>query len=282
LNKGLIDDITAIGKQILPIATAIQEGIESMRPTLEAIASAAERFRQQYGPIIRQFAEAYGSKIVEFAEQAKKWQVEQKISVTAMAERGWFPNWYTFFFRPEKEYDNLDALMMAHIDECWNELKTKIIMHNPKRKHILEVAFKLHEDGNYIASIPLLLTQSDGICSEEFTYFFTKDPNTGKTAADEIIHQAENNELAVNFLSEILIEPFKVDLQIKKSASKASKAAKGKGPNRHGIIHGSRKHLDYGSDINGYKAVSFLAFIVYAVKDEFKKNITTASRGTRG
>ncbi len=273
MNKRFIEDIEAIGKQILPIANAIEEGIESMRPTLEVIALAAERFRQQYGPIMQQFAATYGPKIVEFTEQAKKWQAEQKISVTAMAEQGWFPNWYTFFFRPENEYNNLDDLMIAHIDGCWNELKEKIITHNPKRKHILEVAFKLHEEGNYIASIPLLLTQSDGICSEEFTYFFTKDHNTGRTAADEIIHQAENNELAVNFLSEILIEPFKVDLQIKKGSSKTSKSAKEKGPNRHGIIHGSRKHLDYGSDINGYKAVSFLAFIVYAVKDEFKKNI---------
>ena len=74
----------------------------------------------------------------------------------------------------------------------------------------------------------------------------------------------------MNFLSEILLEPFKVDLQISQGSSRASKA-KEKGPNRHGIIHGSRKHLDYGSKINSYKAISFLAFLVFTTKDAFKE-----------
>ena len=256
---------------MIPIASAMNQGIERIRPIFEAIASTAEKFRQQYAPVIQQFAKTYGPKLAQFVKQAQAWQEERKITVAALAKQGWFPNWYTFFFHPEDGYANLDEFMVAHIDNCWDELKKQIIKHVPKRKHILEVAFKLHEEGNYIASIPLFLAQSDGICSEEFTYFFTKDNSTGKTAADEILHQAENNELAVNFISEIWLEPFKYDLQIKQGSSKASKAAKEKGPNRHGIIHGSRKHLDYGSKVNGYKAVSFLAFIVFTVKDQFKK-----------
>lgn len=272
MSKDIIKDIEAIKGFMLSIGSAIQEGVERVRPTLEAIASSVEQLRQQYSPIIQQFAETLGQVIAEFAKQAKRWQEEQKISVADMAKLGWFPNWFTFFFHPEDKYENLDDLMIAHIDECWDELQKQIIEHSPERRHILEVAFKLHEEGNYIASIPLFLTQSDGICSEEFTYFFTKDPQTGRKAAEEIINQIENNELSTNFFGEILLEPFKVDLQISKGSSKASKTAKEKGPNRHGIIHGSRKHLDYGSKINSYKALSFLAFIVWSVKDVLKKH----------
>lgn len=256
---------------MLPIANAIHESIERLRPTLEDLAVTKQRIQQQLTPLVQQFSETYGPAITRLAKHAKKWQEEQKISVTEMAEHGWFPNWHTFFFEPEEDYNNLDEFMITHLDQCWYELKENIIEHCPKRKDILEVAFALHEQENYIASIPLLLTQSDGICSEEFTYFFSKDNKTKERASDQIIRQAESNEIAINFLSEILLEPFKVDLQITQSSSKYSKAAKGKGPNRHGIIHGSRKHLDYGSRINGYKAISFLAFIVYTVKDEFKK-----------
>jgi hypothetical protein len=275
LSKDLSEDIESIKKQIVPINSAIQKVVERVRPTLETITSAVEIFRQKYSQFIQQLAESFGQAIAEFAKQANEWQEKQKISVSAMAQQGWFPNWFTFFFHPEEKYENLDDFMIAHIDECWDELKKQILKHCPKRKHILEVAFKLHEEGNYIASIPLFLTQSDGICSEEFTYFFTKNPQTGKSAADEIIYKAENSEIPVNFFSEILIEPFKVDLQISKGSSKASKSAKAKGPNRHGIIHGSRKHLDYGSKVNGYKALSFLAFIVFSVKDVLKKHNKT-------
>jgi hypothetical protein len=269
VSKELQDSIASLTKQMEPIANLIAE---RLRPVIVAIANADDIFRQKIEPIIRQFAEAYGPIVVELVKQSKKWQEDQKLSVTNMAEQGWFPNWYTFFFTPEKEYEDLDSLMIAQIDDCWEELKVKIIEFVPNRQHILETAFLLHEQGNYIASIPLLLAQSDGICSEEFTYFFSQDRHTGNRAMDEIIQQAEKNEIAVNFFSEILLEPFKADLQITKGASKASNAAKDRGPNRHGIIHGSRKHLDYGSKLNGYKAFSFLSFIVYCVKDEFKKH----------
>lgn len=167
--------------------------------------------------------------------------------------------------------NNLDDFMCSHIDKDWDEITDKILNLCKNRSHVLKVAFDLHKQGNYIASIPLLLNQSDGICGEEFANFFTKDSETGLNASSTIIKQAECGEIHINFLSKLLLEPFKIKTQISQSSSKNSKAAKSKGPNRHGIIHGSRSHLDYGNKLNGYKAFSFLAFIVFSTKDAFKK-----------
>lgn len=281
MSKELIYKINAFQKSMIPFAQAIQNSIEKIRPMMEATSLAMEKFRAEYEPIIKQFVETINSAIAEIAKQAKLWQEKQKISVSFMAEHGWFPNWFTFLFYPERKHDNLDDFMIADIDESWSEIKQKIFELCPNRKHILEVAFELHEQGNYIASIPLILIQSDGICSEEFTYFFTKDAQTGNKASDEILQRVEHGEIAVNFFSEILLEPFKVNLQISQGSSKASEAAKGKGPNRHGIIHGSRKHLDYGSKINGYKAISFLAFLIFTTKDAFIESKTISSEIVR-
>lgn len=261
----------SLRSQLSDVAQSIQEGVERMRPTMAAMNESIERFRLEYGPLLKRVAEVYGDIIRGLALKAKEWQEHQKISVAALAELGWFPNWYTFFYYPSRDFKSIDDLMMAHIDDHWDEIKSRIIELSPRRAHILNVAFELHEQNNYIASIPLILAQSDGICSEEFTHFFSKDSVTGRRASQEILAQAESKEFAINFFSEILLEPFKASLQISSSSSKSSVANKGRGPNRHGIIHGSRKHLDYGTQVNGYKAVSFLAFIVYAVKDEFRK-----------
>lgn len=187
-----------------------------------------------------------------------------------MAEYGWFPNWCTLMSGPRKG-QSLDDFMIECIDLNWNEVTQEIIKLNPHREEILKIAFFLHRQGNYIASIPLMLSQSDGICSEEFTHFFSADQKTGRKASEEILAQAENGDLAINAMTEILLEPFKVKLQITQSSSRHSKKAKEKGPNRHGILHGSRKHLDYGTKINGYKAFSFLAFLSLTVKDALKK-----------
>lgn len=271
MTKQVNEDLEALGAAVFSIANTIRQSIEQMRPTLEAAALALYNFRQQYGEVIKKFVEIYGPKIADIAKVAIEWQATQKMNVAYMAEQGWFPNWFTFFVKKGDDNESLDDFMIAHIDACWTEIKDSILTHSENRRHILEVAFKLHEEGNYIASIPLLFTQADGICSEEFTYFFTKDSATGLKASDKILSQVESSELAVNFFSEILLEPFRIDLQISQGSSKFSKAAKAKGPNRHGIIHGSRKHLDYGTKINGYKAISFLAFIVFSVKDVLKK-----------
>ena len=264
-NKG--SNIQLVNDMAIVASNVINEIVEKIRPVVTAFYQGLEKYLQENSEQIAQFFALVGETIVK----AKEWQEERKISVSTMAENGWFPNWYTFFYRPSEDVSDLDELMINHIDESWEHLQKKIIELVPNRKHILETAFQLHEQNNYIASIPLLLAQSDGICSEEFSHFFSKDQNTGLKANDEILNKAMNNEIPIDFFSEILLEPFKVDLQLSNSSSKASKKAKLRGPNRHGIIHGSRKHLDYGSKVNGYKAFSFLAFIVYTVKDQFKE-----------
>ena len=289
LQKQIQDTITRLQPTIERAQKAAEEYYKRTQPSLIRASKGIKELQERYEPIfIAQLEEAkknmnhmletYLLKIEEVTKQAYKWQKEQKTSVAQMAELGWFPNWHTFNYYPNTKYEEIDDFMIAMIDDNWSDMKERILKLSPNRKEILESAFHLHEQENYIASIPLLLSQSDGICSEEFRYFFSKDTiatEEGTTikmnASDEIIKQVENGELAVDFFTEILLEPFKVDLQLSKSSSKASKQAKMKGPNRHGIIHGSRKHLDYGTKTNGYKALSFLAFIVFTVKDKLKE-----------
>ena len=253
------------------LAEEFQSNMQSLSSITHSVNESLENLRTAYAPAIKEFSERVAPLIQGLAYQAKQWQEERKVSVSLLANEGWFPNWYTFQYHPTKEIASDNELMISQIDFYWDEIKAKIIELSPNRKHILEVAFDLHEKKNHVASIPLILAQSDGICSEEYSHFFSKDSVTGRRASDEIIHQADTDILKLNFFSVVLLEPFKVNLQLSNSSSRSSRAAKAKGPNRHGIIHGSGKHLDYGTEINGYKAVSFLAFIVYTAKDEFKK-----------
>ena len=218
---------------------------------------------------ISELVRAHTPQIEEAIRQANLWQEQEKVNVANLAEQGWFPNWFTFSFRHEDEEASDDDLMIAHINRDWVNIVEKVLELCPKRKEILATAFKLHEEGNYIASIPLLLIQADGICAERFTYFFSADKDIGERASDKILKAYEDGTLHPGFIGEILIEPFKARLQLTQGSSKSSATAKAKGPNRHGILHGSRKHLDYGTKANGFKAISFLAFVVYAVLDEF-------------
>ena len=267
MSQEIIENIESFRKAAAPYVQALQKAAEKVRPGVAAYALEIEKVRKQFEPIALEMQKEAAKAVVI----VQKWQEEKKIEVSVMAENGWFPNWYTFFCRPEEGNDSLDDFMIMHIDDYWCEIKEKMIEFCPNRQHILEAIFKLHEQEQYIASIPLIFTQADGICGEEFAYFFSADPNTKKKASDDILEKYDGGGIQLNIFTGFLLEPFKTNLQLTNGSSKSSKKFKSKGPNRHGIIHGSRKHLDYGTKVNGYKALSFLAFLIYTTKDEFKK-----------
>lgn len=259
MNHELQNFLKAFSIKISPVFESIQKNLESLQPSVLKGIKSLQEIQKQYEPSIR----VIGKEITKFANNLQQWNQKWKLDIVKMAEDGWFPNWHTFFYKPQKELKNIDEFMMAQIDDSFISLQEEIIKHCPNRKHIIETAFALHESGNYIAAIPLFFTQSDGICSEKIAHLFA-----GKKADEVIKEMVISNELPLNFITSILIEPFKIDLQISKGSDKASKS-KHKGPNRHGIIHGNRKHLDYGTRINSYKALSLLAFVVFIFKDMF-------------
>ena len=132
----------------------------NLKELQEAMSSVGRAFQQKVDEL-RPVFDLIIEGIRYFADAADKWQASQKQNVRLMAESGWFPNWLTFFYKPQQEVENIDQLMIMHLDDCWTEVTKRIIELCPDRKHILETAFALHKQGNYIASIPLFLSQSD-------------------------------------------------------------------------------------------------------------------------
>jgi len=152
----------------------------------------------------------------------------------------------------------LDNRMIGYLDDARDELAARILALYPERADILCVAFDLHRAENYIASIPLMLTQVDGICAQHLskTYFFSKTKRF-QTSVKDLIEQS-GDDLTGAFLSAFLLHT-----PLLATIDEATKAGKSNGPNRHGILHGSVDHLDYGSKVNGYKAFSLLCFVAF-------------------
>ena len=133
----------------------------------------------------------------------------------------------------------------------------KIIELYPQRKEVLTAAFELHEAGNYIACIPLFLAQTDGICAENLQAFLFSGHEKRLNKISMRIEESNDD------LVSALLETLKTKTQMGESISKSKAKHKINGPNRNGILHGSRKHLDYASRLNSLKAFSYLAFLVH-------------------
>jgi len=265
-----MDDLKRTLEKIRQITTPIQEINDRLN---QAIPPYIRKLNEALDPTIRNlhkalkahqpFFDRMACTLIKMQEAASRWQKARKSDIAEMAENGWYPNWFTFFYTPETEPESVDKLMCMHINADWEELIHKIIEVCPDRKHILENAFDLHSSGNYIAAIPLFLAQADGICCESLKSFLF----TGNDTEEKIKALIDSSKIEANMFTNIFLEPFRLKNHHNAGISKSSLQAKSKAPNRNGILHGHRKHLDYGTEINSLKYFSLLSFIVYTTKE---------------
>lgn len=266
INKLLqqINQITAPARQVTSrlnnvLPPYINQLNELLRPTLNSFKEIAG----VYTPYLNKIH----ASIAKSVEAATKWQIARKEDVALMAENGWYPNWCTFFYTPETSVNSLDELMEKHLEDDWDDITTEILNLCPNRKHILENAFNLHRNGNYIASIPLFLAQADGICCEVLKSFLF----TGNETQDRLNNLIDDGQISANMFTDVFLEPFRLKNHHNAGISKSTEKSKRIAPNRNGILHGHRKHLDYGTKINSLKCFSLLSFIVYSLKDVIKE-----------
>jgi hypothetical protein len=204
--------------------------------------------------------------IKRFINSFKNFPEGQWIIWKELAKHGWFVNWDTnltidneIHFTVEENEAILDDYMMKHLNTDWLEITDRIIEFCPEREEILRTAFDLHLKGNYIASIPLFLAQVYGIYTKELDgHLFG-----GIEERDKIHELLSNGELTTGSILDIFLEPLRTGTEKSKS----------KELNINGILNGSNKYLDYGTELNSFKAFSLLAFVVffiqYVIKDDY-------------
>ncbi|MNF93988.1 hypothetical protein D3C84_766830 [compost metagenome] len=206
------------------------EAIRNLTSPFEGIAAILENYQKQFG---------------RFSEKA--------------AEKGWFVTSCTDIKGMASAYsrgdDELDNFMEAEIESNFDKIKASIITANEARAHILNPAFDLHSSNNWVASIPLFLAQTDGIFSAKIGAFLFSEHEKRKNLILEKYGQKSSGIIPY------MCSPFEVYTQFGASIGSKSKDKKKQGPNRNGILHGSRKHLDYATKINSLKCISLLSYI---------------------
>jgi len=231
--------------------------VSEVQKVLRPITDAAKQFNA--------FLEKNPEVLKNVGHYLKNWPDYHKKYWAELASYGWFLNGNTpiaIEVALNQGKASIDRFMVAHLKDDLGSISDRIISSYPERKHVLDVAFKLHKDGNYIASIPLMLSQTDGICAQNLGAFLFSDHNL---RAERIQRQIdESGDLLTNAFLEVL----NTKTQFGASIKSRSKSKKDLAPNRNGILHGSRKHLDYGTEINSLKAFSLLAFVVYCFEEK--------------
>lgn len=189
-----------------------------------------------------------------------KMEQVQGDAAEALAKRGWFISpWHSgldlhprmLHFINSGNWQAGQSELEAHFESILDGIETSIIGDYRHRAEILKEAFALHRENRFLASIPLLLTQSDGIGNETFEI----SPNSRKNIPllrrwlDERIRQPD---ITTRFWRGI-----HALLPLTEQTTKLDESAHHL--NRHAVLHGLS--TDYGTRTNSLKAISWLEFI---------------------
>ena len=176
-----------------------------------------------------------------------------------LGKNGWYLDlemslptlWHLKEILDEGNLSKAENTLVEYFENRLSKIEKSILEKFPCRKHLLKAAFNAHRREEYCLSIPLFLAQTDGICKEAVgQYLFMKSNKKPQTAI--YVDQIANDTVMAAFLS-----PLAKTLSI--NASKSERPRNFNGLNRHMVLHG--ESLDYGSKINGLKAISLVNYV---------------------
>ena len=227
------------------------EGIRSQTVGLDRF---AERLRQlnEFPKRIAEWEESFRRLVKELPERDRK-------ALRRLGEEGWFldPDMPVTLLR------YLEALFQEHPDEMAEALsgfyrkrldviEGKLIDSYPRRGHLFQQAFEAHREGKYGLSVPVFLTQADGI-------FWERTPENQSLFISKQRKKA-SSDCASHSGREIWLHPLVIlsPLWMNKS-ERDDKSESFVGLNRHQVLHG--ESTDYDTEQNSLKAISLLSYL---------------------
>jgi hypothetical protein len=152
-----------------------------------------------------------------------------------------------------------EAELVAHFEGRADGIEAELVRKFARRAHLIQAAFRAYRQEEYDLAIPVLLTQSDGICND----VTSKSPFRARDKKPETAVYVE--AIATDTLMAAFLSPLARIIPINASEKdrKGSTAL-----NRHTVLHG--ESLDYGTKANTLRAISLLNYVGNILKDEIE------------
>ena len=228
-----------------------------------------EQQQKQFAESWRQFEEQFRRFSNEFAEQLRRLNEEIPEGLQRLGEEGWFldPE------MPASLLQKIERLFDEHPDEIAEGLshffrtrldviEEALIDSYPHRGHLFQQAFEAHREGKYGLSIPVFLTQADGIFWErtpERQNLFRSGQR--ESACNEYVSQISDTYILA------YLHPLSIILPLWTTQNERDDSFVGL--NRHQVLHG--ESVDYGTEQNSLKAISLLSYLRWILSEIDKR-----------
>lgn len=178
---------------------------------------------------------------------------EQKKTVEYCMALGWYPI-VSMSMSYISDEDNFEQIIESYIDKKTEEIKNDVCNSNPHRADIIKDAFEAHQNGKYTLSIPAILAQADGICSERLGISpFSK--KSGGQLQDKIPSELHSDFLCLYF------KPIIFAHEIRANTADVPPSTL----NRHHVLHGVS--TEYATRRNSLKAISYIGSLDWLLRE---------------
>jgi hypothetical protein len=195
-----------------------------------------------------------------------------RITLILLAQNGWYisldmPISQLIEFTDEllslddnkERREKIDKVMSSYYTGHIETIRDDIIKYFPHRKKIIDSAINAHKRCEYELSVPVILSQADGICQELIGIQLYKRINKGKQVTPKTAEFVK--QFASDTYMTALLQPFCELLPI--SSSENERKQLGNILNRHAILHG--ESYEYDIEINSLKAISLINYVTKAL-----------------
>jgi len=213
---------------------------------------------------------------VELSESLREINRRLPDDIKVLADRGWFiSQWHTPLVGLGRVVDQFEIgdcegahdALCQHFEDILNDIESELIEEFPRRRAILAKAFEAHKRGDFELSIPVFLSQADGIAAECFgVSIYTRDSRK-RSEIEKFI-----DGLAPGELHDEMLRLSLRDLPLTESTKSENYTSSTF--SRHGVLHGI--DVDYPSKLNSLRSISWLQYTAF-----FKEAIRWAGRNRK-
>jgi hypothetical protein len=277
IQAGLDKYVATVNESLTGVAAGVNHDLTGILGSITGIASS---WNQQIATIERTMAQTclgvnqFGQKLNETIAEALRplaWPPEWLQSIIEQGANDLFSElelwlieegWYLSIDLPvsivleiadlhdEENFEGIEKTLQEFFRARIEMVEALIASEFPKRKRILEQAFRAHRAEDYALSVPVFLAQADGISAEVLqANFFRYSKVTRKI--NKLLKQGDIE------LSPTVLRHLSQLGSLRESFDFGKRPA---GLNRHNILHGAS--TDYDTEANSLRSIALLEFLV--------------------
>lgn len=256
----LIEQARAFQNALAPVLTDAAQAIEQLSDIIREEIEILTKSGWSPDPnLLTPIMEALGQAVEQLPNSIKH-------ALKILAENGWYPDpnlsgpQLIEIIEKYSSGNTADANndLCDYFDSRITEIELDINNRHPTRGRLLTSAFCAHRLGDYALSVPVFLSQADGICKEiTGEQLYSRKNGVPKLAS--ILLSSDVSQLSTSFLTPI-IEPMPI------SATSKERVEIDNIFNRHAILHG--ESTDYDNRLNSCRAISLLVYVDWILREK--------------